>query len=211
MNCILNLLKPQRPITVPVTILSTCFIVWSLFALNFINERKQHLGMNSKGGPKVTVRKMKHNDEMFNYKALPPYNFTFTIINENKCRADGSNRIRIVIFVYTCPQDFEFRQHIRNTWGNKAVLQKYQTIILFALGLSDHHFIKHHVRMENELHGDILQANFVDSYHNLSYKAIMTLQYAAHYCDNIKFILKVDIDIFVNIFTLVHLLFNNYR
>ena len=210
MRCILELLKPQRPITVLVTILVTCFIVWSLFSLNFINERKAHFGTNWKGNQKVTVRKMKNNDKLFKYKAMPPYNFTFTIYNDNKCMADGNDNIRMVIFVYTCPSDSEFRQHIRKTWANKAVLQKYQAIILFPLGLSND-FINHHVYLENELHGDILQGNFVDSYHNLSYKAIMTLQYAAKYCNNIRFILKVDVDIFANLFALVHLLYDNYR
>lgn len=46
----------------------------------------------------------------------------------------------------------------------------------------------------------------MDSYRNLTYKSIMWLKWIALYCPKPPFVLKVDDDIFVNIFSLaVHL------
>ena len=140
------------------------------------------------------------------------YDFQFSINNESLCSGLGEDELMMVIFVYTCPQDSTQRQHVRNTWGNKAVLENYlKTIVLFPLGLSDHGSVNQNIRSEGKLHGDILQGNFLDTYHNLSYKAVMTMQWAARFCNRIKFLLKVDIDIFVNVFALVRLLHHNYR
>ena len=82
---------------------------------------------------------------------------------------------------------------------------------MFPLGLSDNKIVNQNIRSEGKLHGDILQGNFVDTYHNLSYKAVMTIRWTARYCQQIKFLLKVDNDIFVNVFAVVRLLHDNYR
>lgn len=52
-------------------------------------------------------------------------------------------------------------------------------------------------------YGDIVQEDFVDSYRNLTHKAIMALRWVSQNCQNAKLILKADDDIFINIFKLV--------
>ena len=212
MGRIFELLRPRKPVIVPMTILCTCLIVWSIFSTIFINERNNSLGILSRERQKVPVRIIKQSDELFKYKALEPYDFQFTINNKSMCSGLGADELIMVIFVYTCPHDSTLRQHVRNTWGNKTVLEKYfKTIVMFPLGLSDNKIVNQNIRSEGKLHGDILQGNFVDTYHNLSYKAVMTIRWTARYCQHIKFLLKVDIDIFVNVFAVVRLLHDSYR
>ena len=178
----------------------------------FISERNISLGILSRERQKVPVRIIKQSDDLFKYKALEPYDFQFTTNNKSICSGLGEDELIMVIFVYTCPQDSILRQHVRNTWGNKTVLENYlKTIVLFPLGLSDNKIVNQNIRSEGKLHGDILQGNFVDTYHNLSYKGVMTIKWTARYCKHIKFLLKVDIDIFVNVFAVVRLLYDNYR
>jgi len=52
----------------------------------------------------------------------------------------------------------------------------------------------------------ILKENFVDTYHNLTYKGIAALRWIDQHCSHAKFVLKTDDDIFVNMFSLLRLL-----
>ncbi|GFO31594.1 beta-1,3-galactosyltransferase 1 [Plakobranchus ocellatus] len=46
----------------------------------------------------------------------------------------------------------------------------------------------------------IVQGNFVDHYFNLTYKTIMGYRWTQLYCDDVKLVLKIDDDVFVDIF-----------
>lgn len=52
----------------------------------------------------------------------------------------------------------------------------------------------------------ILQENFIDTYHNLTYKGIAALRWIDSYCGQAVFVLKTDDDIFVNMYTLIRYL-----
>jgi beta-1,3-galactosyltransferase 1 len=55
---------------------------------------------------------------------------------------------------------------------------------------------------EANTYGDILEEDFEDTYHNLTYKGIAALKFISHYCNNVKYVLKTDDDVFVNMYTL---------
>lgn len=59
---------------------------------------------------------------------------------------------------------------------------------------------------ESERHGDIVQGNFLDSYHNLTYKTLMGFKWAHMWCRQAQFILKTDDDIFIDVFQLTEFL-----
>ncbi|KAF6036998.1 hypothetical protein EB796_004697 [Bugula neritina] len=61
------------------------------------------------------------------------------------------------------------------------------------------------IRYESETYGDIVQESFLDSYRNLTYKAIEGAKWTSTYCKSAKLILKTDDDIVVD----VHLLFHH--
>ena len=63
--------------------------------------------------------------------------------------------------------------------------------------------VQRSVEMESQQYGDIIQEDFIDSYKNLTYKGIMWLRWVSSYCPHALYVLKVDDDIFVNIFNLV--------
>ena len=48
------------------------------------------------------------------------------------------------------------------------------------------------------MHGDLLQGAFVDNYYNLTLKTISLLRWVNATCDRIKYVLKIDDDMFVN-------------
>ncbi|KAF0302032.1 Beta-1,3-galactosyltransferase 5 [Amphibalanus amphitrite] len=55
------------------------------------------------------------------------------------------------------------------------------------------------LRTEADRHGDILQENFRDSYHNLTLKTMMGLRWAEERCPQAKFVVKTDDDIYWNL------------
>lgn len=68
-------------------------------------------------------------------------------------------------------------------------------------------YLQDKLRIESELYSDILQEDFIDSYHNLTLKSIMLLKWVANRCkEKVSYILKVDDDTFVNIPNLLHVL-----
>ncbi|KAH3838621.1 hypothetical protein DPMN_112030 [Dreissena polymorpha] len=55
-------------------------------------------------------------------------------------------------------------------------------------------------------HDNIIQANFTDTYRNLTYKAISGLRWAQENCPNTTYVLKTDDDIVVDIHRVVRLM-----
>ena len=53
---------------------------------------------------------------------------------------------------------------------------------------------------ESRRHGDLVQGDFLDSYHNLSYKGIMGNLWVAEFCAQVDFVPKTDDDMFVDLY-----------
>lgn len=80
---------------------------------------------------------------------------------------------------------------------------------IFLLGkLNDHDKKRTHVSQEALLDesrrfNDILQGDFLDTYKNLTFKHLMGLQWATNNCKHVRYIMKMDDDIIVNIYDLL--------
>ena len=53
---------------------------------------------------------------------------------------------------------------------------------------------------ESSKYGDIIQGDFLDTYHNLSYKAIMGNLWVAEFCSQAEFVVKTDDDMYVDLY-----------
>ena len=56
---------------------------------------------------------------------------------------------------------------------------------------------------EASLFQDLIIADFVDTYENLTLKTISALQWVSTYCPNAEFVLKVDSDMMINFENLI--------
>ncbi len=117
---------------------------------------------------------------------------------EQLCGRNKGENIFIMSFNPSAATNFDKRQAIRSTWTNKFYKENHQFKIVFIVGLSSDHTINTRVQLESYMYGDILQGNFVDTYKNLTYKTILGIKWMSEYCDNAKFILKIDDDMVVN-------------
>ena len=53
---------------------------------------------------------------------------------------------------------------------------------------------------ESSKHGDLVQGDFLDTYHNLSYKATMGNLWVAEFCSQAQFVVKTDDDMYVDLY-----------
>ncbi|RCN43177.1 N-acetyllactosaminide 3-alpha-galactosyltransferase [Ancylostoma caninum] len=76
--------------------------------------------------------------------------------------------------------------------------------LIFSVGLPYSAKQQEELRNESLLHGDVLQANYFDSYRNLTYKQLAELRYIASSCYNVKALLKLDDDVGWNVTKTAH-------
>ncbi len=139
-------------------------------------------------------------------------NLTFVFNNPDACITDTF----LVIMVCSSAENFERRSAIRDTWGSIIKHVSDRTRVIFLLGLpSQEQFhgdtvrnIQNEINLERTKHGDILQANFEDSYRNLSLKSVSMLKWVKDHCQSVQFLLKTDDDVFINTRTLLSDLHN---
>ncbi|XP_074116326.1 beta-1,3-galactosyltransferase 2-like [Sminthopsis crassicaudata] len=129
-----------------------------------------------------------------------PYPYPFLLNHPDKCEGPRGAPF-LLMLVMTQPQDVGRRQAIRETWGNETLELGVIIRHLFVLGLPPPLFTKelHELLQEEDReHGDLLQVGFLDTYHNLTLKVLMGLEWMAQYCPNTRYVLKVDSDVFLN-------------
>ena len=83
-----------------------------------------------------------------------------------------------------------------------------QTVLLFTLATETKNTaeIQKKVNEENERHGDIIQAEFRESFHNLTLKVVFGLKWVTENCPHTKYYYKGDDDMFVNMKNIITLL-----
>lgn len=123
-----------------------------------------------------------------------------------KTRTRCTEKYLLLILVPSSPLNFKKRRVIRQTWGTDYSMKKsWRT--MFLLGQPRHPTEMKYLSAETAIYGDIIQGSQTDSYHNLTLKTEMGLEWAVKYCD-FDFLLKADDDVFVNTFKLLYYLRN---
>ncbi|XP_029176745.1 beta-1,3-galactosyltransferase 1-like [Nylanderia fulva] len=108
----------------------------------------------------------------------------------------------LLIIICSAVANQEARAAIRNTWANKYYLDNLynSTVkIAFLLGQSDNDTLNNLIIEENSQYNDIVQERFLDTYNNLTLKSVMMLKWVTSNCDKVKYLMKTDDDMFVNI------------
>ncbi|KAM8849274.1 lactosylceramide 1,3-N-acetyl-beta-D-glucosaminyltransferase B isoform 1-T3 [Spinachia spinachia] len=130
--------------------------------------------------------------------------FRYLLDHSDKCAGED---VLLLLFVKTSPENVDRRNAIRSTWGNETYIQDTlgATVkVVFALGRpgaeaegeepSGGTGLVH----EDRLHGDLIQRDFLDSFHNLTLKLILQFHWAHTRCAHARFLMTADDDIFVH-------------
>lgn len=135
-----------------------------------------------------------------------PRNYKFIIDNANVCQKTSPF---LVVMVPVAPGESDARNAIRETWGNEKPVLGRQVVTLFFLGLpagSNKAKLQEKLVEENRRHRDLIQSDFQDSYHNLTIKTMMMLEWLNVSCGSASYVMKIDSDVFLSVRNLVKLL-----
>ncbi|ESO83741.1 hypothetical protein LOTGIDRAFT_84945, partial [Lottia gigantea] len=119
----------------------------------------------------------------------------------------------LFILILTQHDAYNQRKAIRETWGRIARHEPWpgrrllgEVRLIFLLGAIDNAPLNKAVQIEASEHRDIVEANFIDSYFNLTLKVLMGIKWVRTHCPKTKYIMKMDEDSFVDIPRLVNML-----
>ncbi|KAL3878786.1 hypothetical protein ACJMK2_031114 [Sinanodonta woodiana] len=132
------------------------------------------------------------------------------VLNNDKI-CEGVDNLTFIAMVHSATDHFYRRSVVRETWANKDLLRNYSMRVVFLLGRPQDKKIQATIEHESSLHRDIVQGNFMDSYHNLTHKGVLGFRWISEFCPQAKFVIKVDDDVFVNVFKLLLDMSNSYK
>lgn len=115
--------------------------------------------------------------------------FKFVLISDI-CSASP---LALVVLVHSAPENRAARNTIRGTWGRPSIPGE-ETRLVFLLGRPGNPLDQAGLEQEAGKEGDLVQGDFRDTYHNLSYKNIMGKLWAATFCEQAEFVVKTDDD-----------------
>ena len=132
-------------------------------------------------------------------------NFAFLVESSNIC---DEHVPFLLILVPSLPHHMFNRQIIRETWGQfsknaslqfKNIPEPMEVKLVFILGRWVNERVRHIITQEQKKHGDIVVGDFEDSYKNLTRKILFGLKWMTMFCGKADYILKVDVDVYVNV------------
>ncbi|XP_064616240.1 beta-1,3-galactosyltransferase 5-like [Liolophura sinensis] len=138
------------------------------------------------------------------------YDYSFLIDGRNICQRESPFLLVVVPSVFDHQEN---RMVIRETWGSVVRTGMWADgtplpliKLIFLFGQRHDPSLFSTLKEENLQYGDIVLANFVDSYRNLTIKSMAALYWTIRFCPDAKYLLKNDEDTIVNLPRLVELL-----
>lgn len=141
--------------------------------------------------------------------------FTKHVINHhdfeyvrNPVNACVETKPEILFVVLSAPGNFELRERIRNGDIGEYVRTTFNGAkLLFFTGAfpCNANATKLQTKLSDEYHnfGDIVQEDFLDVFQNLRLKAVSMLRWTFTYCSDVKYVIRMDDDVVVNVPTIV--------
>nr|CAD7415580.1 unnamed protein product [Timema poppensis] len=95
--------------------------------------------------------------------------------------------------------NFNKRMAIRHSWGFEKRFSDVPIRTVFVLGVHESNKkLQFMVQDEQRKFGDIVQANFIDTYYNNTIKTLMGFNWAMRYCTNSRFYMFADDDMYIS-------------
>lgn len=137
-------------------------------------------------------------------RKLTTLNSKFLMDSKDLC----SGHPQMIVVIPSIPVSENIRQAIRSTYGSiarytlphlQSIGIEYPVKIAFLLGRSPNKTVETAVRQEQRKNNDIIQIDFTDSYYNLTLKILYGFKWVNIFCKGVKYVVKADDDVFVNI------------
>ncbi|XP_067676200.1 beta-1,3-galactosyltransferase 5-like [Haliotis asinina] len=133
------------------------------------------------------------------------------IVRENLLLCRAVSRVDVVFIIHSSPEHHDRREILRGIFKKEKAFQNYTVRHVFLIGQRNDMKIKEIITQEFNQHGDIVQGRFVDSYKNLTYKAVMGVKWISQNCRNVKYVIKMDDDVYVSFRMFFTYIYQQYR
>ncbi|KAM4749178.1 beta-1,3-galactosyltransferase 2-like [Rhinophrynus dorsalis] len=132
-----------------------------------------------------------------------PYPYKFLKNPRKKCQF---LKPFLVLMVLVESHDYISRGVIREAWGKESNYRDVTVVTVFLVGLSPTRtaHVQRLMKEENDIYGDIVQQDFMDTYNNLTIKTLMGMEWVMKFCPDASYVMKIDSDMFLNVDYLVH-------
>ncbi|XP_057685904.1 UDP-GlcNAc:betaGal beta-1,3-N-acetylglucosaminyltransferase 7, like [Corythoichthys intestinalis] len=133
--------------------------------------------------------------------------FPMLINHPEKCK----DQVHLLMVVKSVIEQHDRREAVRKTWGREYKANGNKNIkTVFLLGSpsigKDAKNLQKLIEYEDQIYGDILQWDFMDTFFNLTLKEVNFLKWFHIFCPDVEFIFKGDDDVFVNTENLLDLI-----
>lgn len=115
-----------------------------------------------------------------------------------------ADALQVFIVVISAPGYFKKRHIVRQTWGRHLDISKAR--VGFLVGKTKNRKIQSKIEEESHAYGDIIQVDIKDAYKSLPLKTVAYLSWVNKFCQKVPFILKIDDDVFINVYNLATIL-----
>ena len=148
-----------------------------------------------------TIDQKNHAIDTTTGKKLFNYNFAALTDIQDGC----ADKPDVVIYVHTRPDATDRRDLIRSTYGMVHQHDGVRLRTFFFIGVTSHPDTKEQQRVKDEAakYNDLVQHDFIDSYRNMTIKHLVGMNWVLEHCPTAQMLVKVDDDVFVNVYRLV--------
>ncbi|XP_072038273.1 beta-1,3-galactosyltransferase 1-like [Amphiura filiformis] len=148
-----------------------------------------------------------HNNIFINESVTNDNSFKYIKSNADLCkRRNLKDDVFLLLLILSAPNEIRRRISIRKTWANVTYVAGKRVETIFLLGNSIDDSNDKIVAKENELFRDICWKDFVDRYQNLTLKTITGFTWVDSFCQESKYVLKIDSDTVPNLRNIVEYL-----
>lgn len=143
----------------------------------------------------TSVQQLK-NGEKPDIDPINSYDYKFLKNCSMKC---SEKNVRLVFLIKSSPENFDRRSSIRHSWGFEKRFSDVPVKRLFLLGNRNDEKLQRLIDIESQENGDIIQADFKDTYFNNTIKTMIGFKWAVTYCPDAKYYMFVDDDYYVSL------------
>ncbi|XP_005102160.2 beta-1,3-galactosyltransferase 5 [Aplysia californica] len=161
-----------------------------------VEKQRQELLYQAKH-PRVVFRCLDDEPKIW-YPKRASDNLTKTLIaTDDKC--DGDGRLDAVVIVHTAAGNFRRRSQFRKAYSDYKATEPYRLKVVFLIGHVRKADLQIKLEQENRRYGDTLIGEFLDTYQNLTLKAVMGYRWVAEKCKDFPLLIKMDDDVLLDV------------
>jgi len=142
-----------------------------------------------------------YDDLSSSFSVLDRDNVTFLQRPGRTCAGDTS----FLFMALTAPGNTGKRERLRR------ILEGDKHFLLFLLGKTYDQELQEQLTSENLVHGDLMQISVQDHYSTLAYKTLSGFIWANRFCGSVRYIIKIDDDINLDVDSLRSIVETKYK